>query len=473
MITTATKNRFDLEAVAGSESRGDSAGARNSCRLCAPLGACAAFLGLESCVPVLHGSQGCATYIRRYMISHFREPVDVGSSSFSEEDAIFGGVASLAAAIDNIVSQYHPAVVGVATTCLAETIGEDSARIRAEIRSLAAEHPAWPLIVPVSTPSYSGGHIDGFHATVRAMVESLAENVPTSCGGVTVNLFPGFVSPEDLRWLKKTLKSLGVNGIILPDYSETLDGGPWTGYEPIRPGGCPIVSVRSMGSANASLELGVSCAATDESPGTALKRRFGVPVKRLGLPIGARETDLFLDTVSELAHGAVSDETHSERARLVDAAIDAHKVLSGRRVAIVADPDMAAGLASFMDELGCVTALCASGTAGDTLTESLRRSLGDKTFKEIKILSDTDHAAVEYACRGLELDLMIGGSKCYAASRRLGVPLVRVGFPIHDRHGGQRMLHLGYEGALRLLDQIANTLVAAEQERSSVGYTYF
>ena len=42
-------------------------------------------------MPFLHGSQGCATYIRRYMISHFREPMDIASSNFSEASTVFGG----------------------------------------------------------------------------------------------------------------------------------------------------------------------------------------------------------------------------------------------------------------------------------------------------------------------------------------------------------------------------------------------
>ena len=43
---------------------------RNACKLCTPLGACLAFRGVEGCIPFLHGSQGCSTYIRRYLISH-------------------------------------------------------------------------------------------------------------------------------------------------------------------------------------------------------------------------------------------------------------------------------------------------------------------------------------------------------------------------------------------------------------------
>ncbi len=44
---------------------------------------------------------------------------------------------------------------------------------------------------------------------------------------------------------------------------------------------------------------------------------------------------------------------------------------------------------------------------------------------------------------------MIGSSKGYPMARKLGKPLVRVGFPIHDRIGPNRILHLGYRGAER------------------------
>ena len=67
---------------------------RNPCKLCTPLGACLAFRGIEGAIPFLHGSQGCGTYIRRYLISHFREPIDIAASNFSEESAIFGGASN-------------------------------------------------------------------------------------------------------------------------------------------------------------------------------------------------------------------------------------------------------------------------------------------------------------------------------------------------------------------------------------------
>ncbi len=71
-----------------------------------------------------------------------------------------------------------------------------------------------------------------------------------------------------------------------------------------------------------------------------------------------------------------------------------------------------------------------------------------------------------------KIDLMIGNSKGYSLARRLQVPLIRVGFPVHDRIGGARLLHIGYRGAQQLFDRITNALIDEAQKRSPVGYAY-
>jgi len=69
-------------------------------------------------------------------------------------------------------------------------------------------------------------------------------------------------------------------------------------------------------------------------------------------------------------------------------------------------------------------------------------------------------------------DFLIGSSKGYGLARSLDVPLVRVGFPIHDRIGGQRILHVGYQGAQELYDRVVNSLMECKQKQSTVGYSY-
>ena len=56
----------------------------NPCKMCMPMGAATAFYGIKDCITILHGSQGCATYIRRHMATHYNEPVDIASSSLTE-----------------------------------------------------------------------------------------------------------------------------------------------------------------------------------------------------------------------------------------------------------------------------------------------------------------------------------------------------------------------------------------------------
>ena len=144
----------------------------NPCKVCAPLGACVAFRGVAGCIPLLHGSQGCATYIRRYTISHFREPMDIASSSISEDSTVFGGTRHFSTALDNVIRQYSPAAVGVCTSCLSETIGDD---VGLFVREYEAAHKGLPMpaLIRASTPSYKGTHVDGYHAAVRAILAFL------------------------------------------------------------------------------------------------------------------------------------------------------------------------------------------------------------------------------------------------------------------------------------------------------------
>ena len=186
----------------------------NACKLCKPLGASLAFRGIEGTVPFLHGSQGCATYMRRYIISHFNEPIDIASSSLGEKHAVYGGSANLKLGLQNVTKKYQPQLIGVATTCLTETIGDDVKRIISEYRAEFHQENHHPQIVSVSTPSYAGTHMEGFHAALQAVVEQLTE--PAEAHGA-INFLPGFVSAADLRYLKELLADFGISGTMFPD----------------------------------------------------------------------------------------------------------------------------------------------------------------------------------------------------------------------------------------------------------------
>lgn len=442
------------------------ASTRNPCKLCTPLGACLAFKGVEGALPFLHGSQGCATYIRRYLISHFREPMDIASSNFSEESAIFGGAKPLSQGLQNVRRQYEPKLIGVATTCLSETIGEDMDGMFHEYIS-AHWDETHPHLVHVSTPSFKGTHMDGFHAAVRSLIVSLATPGPHT---TRINLFPGMVSAADLRHLKEICADFHTPITLLPDYSETMDGVSWSEYEKLPSGGTTIEDIQSAGSSRLSIEFGPTL---DKTPTAAsfLEERFSIPRRLMPLPIGIRATDAFLKLLETAAGHTIPQKYQTERGRLVDALVDGHKYVFEKTAIVYGEEDLVVGLTTFLREIGVIPILCASGGKSGRLEASLRAACPDLDERTV-IRDGIDFATMAELPSVTKPDFFIGSSKGYKFARSLGSPLIRVGFPIHDRIGGQRILHLGYRGAQQLFDQIVNTLLESKQEASDVGYSY-
>lgn len=442
---------------------------QNACKLCAPLGASLAFRGIEGALPFLHGSQGCATYMRRYLIGHFREPVDVACSNFSESSAIFGGANNLEAGLDNVIRQYQPQLVGIATTCLSETIGDDVQLLMHEYRA-ARKNESMPAFVHVSTPSYKATHAEGFHATIKSVAESLVVESSSSIEGVSLNLLPGMVSPADLRYLHEILRDFGIDAVVLPDFSDTLDGPTWDSYQRIPAGGTKLEDIQRMGDASVTVQFG-STFAPGVSAGDVLEQRHHVKCETLPIPIGIEATDELFGILENLTDSPRPHWHATERGRLVDAYIDSHKYLFGRRVAIYGEEDLVVALAAFVSEVGMQPVVCASGGESGRMKNAIQDRCSSNA-DDIQILNGVDFVEMEHEVEQANVDLLIGNSKGYPLARKLNLPLVRVGFPIHDRFGAARILHVGYRGTQQLLDRIVNTLLDQRQGQSDVGYAY-
>lgn len=439
----------------------------NACKLCKPLGASLAFRGIEGAVPFLHGSQGCATYMRRYIISHFNEPIDIASSSLGEKNAIYGGGPNLKLGLKNVTSKYMPAMIGVATTCLTETIGDDVRMIVEEYKEEFFTGEDDPLIVSVSTPSYSGTHMEGFNSAIEAVVQQL------SVGGTTtdsVNILPGFLSATDIRYLKEMFTDFDLNYTLLPDYSETLDGEALNDYPLIPKGGTPLTAIQEMGKARVTIECGHTL--PEESAGTHLADTHQVELQRTGLPIGIRETDQFMALLEKVSGQPVPQKYSSARGRLIDAMVDGHKYIFGKRAIVYGEEDLVVGITSLLAEIGVVPVLCASGGRSGKFKESIEKVLEGLNCEIPEVHEGVDFYDIQERATDLKIDMLVGHSKGYTFSRKENIPLIRVGFPIHDRVGGQRILHVGYHGAQQLFDTITNTMIAQKQDGSDVGYSY-
>ncbi len=441
---------------------------RNACKVCTPLGASIVFKGIEGCVPLIHGSQGCATYIRRYLISHYKEPVDIASTNFSEETAIFGGEKNLFIAIENVTKQYNPKIIGIATTCLSEVIGDDMRKI---IHKYKTEHDAnIPELVFVNTPSFMGTHINGFHDTVTSLVAAFATN---NGNRESINIFPGFLSPADLQHLKEIFTDVAIDAIMVPDYSDILDNEYTGEYEKLPKGGTTIKELKQTACAKASLEFGYILNKSNpqtQSAAEYLKTAFDIPRVNLNIPIGIKATDALFDALEKITNNKTPKKYSKQRGKLIDAYVDGHKYVFGKKAVVYGEEDFVIAMISFLEEIGIETVLCASGGNSGLLKEVIQEKVQPKA--NINIHDNFDFEEIATVCEELKPDILIGNSKGYYIARELGIPLARVGFPIHDRLGGSRIKHIGYEGTQALFDLIANTLIQQMQDHSPVGYKY-
>jgi nitrogenase molybdenum-iron protein NifN len=440
----------------------------NACKLCKPLGACLAFKGIEGAVPYLHGSQGCATYMRRYIISHYNEPIDIASSSLSEKHAVYGGGPNLKLGLTNVAAKYRPEIIGIATTCLTETIGDDVGMYLRQFAEDTKGSVGLPAFVNVSTPSYSGTHMEGFHAAVREVVAQLSEGGPRT---ESVNILPGFVSSADYRMLHEILSDFGMNYTLLPDLSETMDGPALLEYEKIQGGGTPLNKIKSMGRAKATIEFGPTLGAM-KTASDVLVEKFSVPQQRIGMPLGIRETDIFFNLLEELSGRPTPEKYGKQRGRLVDAYVDGHKYVSGKRAVVYGEEDLVVGMCSFLTEIGIQPVLCATGGTSGKLKQAIAAVTADTLIEQPQVFEDVDFYEINEMAEQMDIDLVVGHSKGFNLAKKLSIPLIRVGFPIHDRVGGQRILHLGYAGAQQLFDTVANALIEKKQNDSPIGYFY-
>ncbi|MFZ5986545.1 MAG: nitrogenase cofactor biosynthesis protein NifB [Bacillota bacterium] len=425
----------------------------NPCKMCMPMGAVMALKGVENSMVILHGSQGCSTYIRRHMAGHFNEPIDVASSSLSEEGTVYGGEKNLKNGLRNIIKLYNPFLIGVATTCLAETIGEDIKRIVEEFkREEPLESAKGVEIVPIPTPGYGGTQFEGYYMALTSLVKHLASD---STPNGKINVIAGNLNPGDIRNIKSMLDGFGIEYILLPDVSNTLDSPYKQEYKKIADGGTKIEDIRKMAGALATIEMGLTVS-EQMSPGQYLKDKFNVPLYKCSIPIGIKNTDAFVKTVSQITGRKIPKELEEQRGRFIDAMIDSHKFNGEGRAVIYGEPELSYAVSMLCMENGIKPLLISTGAQNTALLELINRE--SKEAKPL-VIDDTDFETIQrYAVR-LRSNILIGNSDGKVITEREGIPLVRIGFPIHDRVGGQRNNITGYAGSLKLLDDITNTLL--------------
>jgi nitrogenase molybdenum-cofactor synthesis protein NifE len=404
------------------------------------LGATLAFLGIDGLMGLLHGAQGCSTFIRLQLSRHFKESIALNSTAMSEDTAIFGGWENLSKGLVRVMEKFRPEAVGLMTSGLTETLGDD---VRAALARFRAENPRFDGI-PVawaSTPDYCGSLEEGYAAAVGAILDALAEGGETIPGQVT--LLPGaHLTPADVEELKDLVASFGLAPLCVPDISTALDGHMDDSVSPLSTGGVPVSEIRKAGRSCAVLYAGDSLA----KAARRLSERFGM--RRFGFRsvTGIGETDRLVSVLSEISGRPVPERLRTARRRLMDAMADCHYRFGGKEAAVALEADGLKSMAPFLASLGCRirVALPATRTRGLSAVPAGRIFVGDL-------------AELEGEAAGV--DLLVANSNGRQAAARLGIRAhLRAGLPVFDRLGGHQRVWVGYRGTQNLVFEAANLL---------------
>jgi nitrogenase molybdenum-iron protein NifN len=423
---------------------GRKACAVNPLKMSAPLGACYAYLGMDRCMPLMHGSQGCTSFGLVLLVRHFREAIPLQTTAMNEVTTILGGMDNIEQALLNIKQRANPALIGIASTGLTETKGDDVPAYLRLIGQRQREALAGTEVVYASAPDYIGGFEEGWTAAVTAIVDAFAR--PADVVPRRVNVLPGSqLTAGDLEELRATIEAFGLEPVIVPDVSGSLDGHLPDDFTPTTLGGATLDDVRGMGAAVATIAVGEQMRA----PAVLLEERCGVPYTVFARLTGLRPSDDLVRLLADLSGRPVPAALRRQRSQLQDAMLDAHFFFGGRNVAIAAEPDLLFATASLCAELGATIAAAVTTTPSPILAQV--------PADEVLIGDLEDFEARAGGC-----ELMLTHSHGRQAAQRLGIPLYRIGLPIFDRIGAAHRRSVGYRGTRDLVLELANMFAAIE-----------
>ncbi len=439
----------------------------NPVKACQPLGAVFCASGFEGTMPFVQGAQGCVAYFRSHLNRHFKEPFAAISTSMTEDAAVFGGLNNMLEGLENAYTLYHPRMLAVSTTCMAEVIGDD---LNAYIKQ-ARDKGIIPkdMLVPFAhTPSFAGSYINGYDNMMKGILSTITASKKGE-PNEKVNIIPGFDTyTGDYREIKRLLDIMGVKHTILADVSDIFDS-PNTGEYKLYPGGTPLAD--AIDSINATATIALQKYSTVKTM-DYIQKEWNQ--NALVLPaIGVRNTDKFFEEISKITGKPIPHEIEDERGRAVDAMIDSHPYVHGKRFALVGDPDLLLGLISFLLEMGGIPVhiVC---TNGDKKFEEDAYSLLSKNpfGAEGKVYVGKDMWHLRSLMFTDPVDLLIGNSYAKFLWRDTGTPLIRIGFPLFDRHHLHRYPIIGYQGVINLVNWVVNT-VLDEMDRKTINTTSF
>lgn len=407
----------------------------NPIKLSQPMGALLCFLGIKNCMPLMHGAQGCASFAKVFFTRHFNDPIAVQTTAVNDITAVIdGGDYSIGEAIKNITKKVQPDLVGLFTTGLTETKGDD-------IKGVAHLLKDVQKMVYVHTPDFEGGLESGFTKSIEAIIKQLVEP-KSNIDNQKALLIPNVnLTPIETEEIKEQIALFGFDTYALPDLSESLDGHLGVKQGALSSGGITIEEIKELADAALVITVGNSV----EHCGEIMREKNGfITHVHFDTISGLVKSDAFYRALMEFKHLSKPHPSIVRwRKRLQDALLDTHFALGGLKVVIATEPDQALSLATTITEAGALLKALISPTKSKSLVSLPCENIIIGDFEDVE--NELEDA-----------DLLISNFHGERLVNKYHKALVPRGFPNYEIVGNQLVNDTLYEGSTRMLFEIAN-----------------
>jgi len=401
-----------------------------------PMGAALAFMGIRNCLPLMHASQGCASYTKVFYTRHFNEPIPMYNTSVSDITAVLdGGDYSILLSIDNITkkNKLTPELIGLHTTGLTETKGDD-------VRGVGM-HIEIPYCY-VNTPDFEGGMESGWALTAKALIDQHTAPAAECKAGKLLLLPHVSMQPGEIEKLKEMCASFGFETLALPDLSTALDGYLSEGQGKL---GAGIDDIVGLGDSETVVTVGRSMKIAAE----ALKKKNPAIVHlHFDHLMGLDANDKFVGELMKIRQIDPTPAVKRWRGRLQDAMLDTHFLIGSSRFVVTGEPDMCAGICTLVRSVGGTVDAVVATTYSPVL-ESIE---ADKV-----LVGDLEDAAVYFETADLVVS-NFHAERLLHINEKSHAGLMLRGFPNYEELGNQLKNDQLYEGSCFFLFEAANIL---------------
>lgn len=409
----------------------------NPIKLSQPMGSLLCFLGIKNCMPLMHGAQGCASFSKVFFTRHFNDPIAVQTTAVNDITAVIdGGDYSISEAIKNITKKVKPDLVGLFTTGMTETKGDDikgATYLLRDTQKMAYVH----------TPDFEGGLESGFAKSIEAIIEQLVE-VKSTIDNQKALLIPNVnLTPMEVEKIKEQISLFGFDTYALPDLSESLDGHLGLKQGALTSGGISLDEIKELADCALVITVGNSV----EKSGEKLKQKNDkITHFHFDALAGLEKSDLFYKSLMEFRNISKPHPSIVRwRKRLQDALLDTHFALGGVNAIIATEPDQILSIATTINEAGA--------NIDTIVTTNNSASLNQIDCKNI-IVGDFEDVENELS----KADILISNFHAERLTSKYKKALMLRGYPNYEAVGNQLKNDVLYEGSTYMLFEIANII---------------